>query len=194
MTVYEAECGLIARARELHGVGDLEGAAALYQKALVEEGEKVTAPAPTIKGEEIARIAWDHYRRLDISLLKAFQETNAHIQDWNQLDSSTKIQLPEISGPKGGYVDFYSIQIITRRSKEALLIVADKLLKQGAQNIFVIEDPLNKDGVRWIRVCVGVFGEKSESLELMNEMRKKGFKDAFPIRLMNRRLDEILYP
>ena len=53
---------------------------------------------------------------------------------------------------------------------------------------------MNKSGQRWIRVCVGAFETKSASLTMLQQMQEMGFKDAFPLRLMNKQLDEIIYP
>jgi len=102
--------------------------------------------------------------------------------------------LPEVSDEKRGRVDFYTVQILTRRSRDAILAVAEELFEDKIQNIFVIEDPMNQSGQRWIRLCIGVFEKKSNSLSLLKKIQEAGFKDAFSIRLMNKRLDQILYP
>ncbi len=148
----------------------------------------------SIQGKDVAGIALEYYGGLNRSLLRLFREANPLIQDWNRLEPSLEMVLPEAATQVESNVDFYSIQILSRRSEKIIYEIADELAGKQYQNIFIIKDPPNKSGQRWVRLCVGIFEAKQEAPALKKRMLELGFHDAFFIKLINKPLGSILYP
>ena len=51
------------------------------------------------------------YGMLGLEILRALQEKNPEIRDWNSLDPTVRLVLPEVHEVTSGGADFYTIQV-----------------------------------------------------------------------------------
>jgi general secretion pathway protein A len=144
----------------------------------------------TVRARDFAGIALEQYGRLDVEILKALRESNPQIRDWNNLDRNMQILFPDAPQARDGGANFYSIQVGAFRSVDGASRTAAELAKRGAQNLFLV-----KGGQKSLTlVCVGVFESVRQSSGSIPRMREWGFDDAFPTRIQEKRLEDILRP
>jgi len=147
--------------------------------------------------KDIGAVALEEYGTLDLNILKALKQENPGITDWNALDPSVALTLPEVPVKEGSTVDFYTLQLTSTMSETKALEVAQDLSKQGIQNVFVVRHaPSPETDKIWIRVCQGVFETYKECLEWVGRSHGWGwgFDDAFVTRLQGKYLKDVLGP
>jgi len=148
------------------------------------------AEAVTFRGKDLAGIALEHYGRLDREILRMLREKNPEIRDWNSLDPTVRLVLPEVPEVTNGGVDFYTIQVGAFRADEGPFKRASELAGRGVQNLFIIEEG---DGDLTL-VCVGVYLSGRQASGDIPVMKEWGFDDAIPTRIRERQLEDILRP
>jgi general secretion pathway protein A len=156
-----------------------------------EDGSPAGEKMRTIQAKDIARIALERYGRLDVEILRILRTKNPQIRDWNRLDQTVRLLLPEMPQPTKGGVDFYTIQVGAFRGEEGAAQRVSDLEKRGAQNLFLLRGGADK---KLTFVCVGVFESGRDSWRNLQQIREWGFKDAFPTRIKEKRLEDILQP
>ena len=144
----------------------------------------------SVRDKDLAGIALEHYGRLDVEMLRTLRAKNPQIRDWNGLEEMAQVVLPEVPQATNGGADFYTIQVGAFRSEEGASKWASDLAKRGAQNLFLVKG----EGKRLTLVCVGVFESGRQSSGSIRRMQDWGFEDAFPIRIREKRLEDILQP
>jgi hypothetical protein len=148
-------------------------------------------PEQTVGEKDVAKIALEHYGRLDVGMLKALREKNPQIRDWNRLTRNVQLLLPDMPEPTNGGVDFYTIQVGAFQKDEGVSQIISEMTARGAQNLFFVEGGSEK---KFTFVCVGVFESERQSLGSVRAMQEWGYKDAFPLRVQAKRLEDILRP
>ncbi len=141
--------------------------------------------------KDLAGIALQHYGRLDVGMLKVLKEKNPQIRDWNNLTENVQLMLPDMPEPTNGGVDFYTIQVGAFREEEGASRRASDLVKKGSQNLFLVQGGADKE---FTFVCVGVFESGGQSRAGVRQMQEWGYEDAFPLRIKEKRLEDILQP
>ena len=168
-----------------------------FEEAVEKDSEKedspkddAIAPKRTLMAREkdLAGIALERYGTLDVDILRTLQEENPQVQDWNRLDDTEQLVLPEVPQATNRGADFYTIQVGAFASEEGASRRASDLAKRGAQNLFLIREK------KLTSVCVGVFESRQQASEWIGIVQEWGLDDAFPVRMQEKRLEDILQP
>ncbi len=151
----------------------------------------------SFQDRDLAGIALDRYRRLDRDLLKEFARLNPHIRNWNALDRTVNLSLPESAARSSGdraTVDIDSLFLASYETRKQASAVVEKLHKAGLQNLFVRTEG-GAPGTRLqFDLCAGVFGSREAAAEYLRMAKKMGFTDARPIRIREPFLARVLQP
>jgi type II secretory pathway predicted ATPase ExeA len=137
-------------------------------------------PENSAGGKDVARIALEHYGRLDVDLLKVLREQNPQVRDWNNIVSDVQLVLPHVPEPTNGGTDFYAVQVGAFRREEGAQQRASELAARGAQNLLLLKG--GKDEQLTL-VCVGVYESERQSLRDVERIKEWGYEDAFPVRI-----------
>lgn len=168
-----------------------EGVEKNSEKEASSRDEAITAGRTlTVREEDLAGIALERYGTLDVEVLRALREKNPQVQDWNRLDDTVQLVLPEVPQATNRGADFYTIQVGAFMSEEGASKRASDLVKRGAQNVFLIKG----GGKEHSLVCVGVFESRQQASGSIRRVQEWGVGDAFPTRIQEKRLEEILQP
>ena len=143
-----------------------------------------------VRNRNVVEIALEYYSGLTGELLRELREKNPQVLDWNNLGEDVELVLPDLSRSMKGEADFYTIQVGAFRDGERASRRAADLTKKGAQNLFLVKGGVNNG---YTFVCVGVFESGRECSGGITRMKEWGFPDAFPIRLQEKRLEDIVW-
>ncbi len=146
--------------------------------------------------KDLAAIALEHYQTIDRSILKLLKDANPHISDWNKLGAHVELAIPPAPPSLiDATVDFFTVQLLSTTSETGAHKAARTLRNNGIENIFIIRhSPSPPTGTAWIRICAGIFETSEQCNSLVHLARQWGIKDAFPTRLQDKKLREILTP
>ncbi len=144
-----------------------------------------------VQEEGVARIALEHYGRLNGEILQVLREKNPQIRDWNDLTPNVRLVLPDVPASQDVETDFYTIQVGAFREGEGVSRRLSDLAEKGAQNLFLVRGGEERG---FTFVCVGVFESGRQSSQSLGRVREWGFHDAFPVRIQGERLEDILQP
>jgi general secretion pathway protein A len=144
----------------------------------------------TFREKDLAGIALEHYGMLDLEILRALREKNPGIQDWNHLDPTVRLVLPQVHEVTSGGADFYTIQVGAFKAEEGPYRRASELAGRGIQNLFIIQE----GDADLTLVCTGVYTSGRQASGDIPVMQEWGFDDAIPTRIRHRQLADILQP
>jgi len=148
------------------------------------------AEKETFREKDLAGIALEHYGMLDLEIVRALEEKNPEIRDWNSLDPTVRLVLPEVHEVTSGGADFYTTQVGAFRTEDGSLRMVSELVGRGVQNLFIIKE----GDADLTLVCVGVYESSRQASGAIPLMKEWGFGDAIPFRIRERHLADILQP
>jgi type II secretory pathway predicted ATPase ExeA len=152
------------------------------------------APGRTFQDRDLAGIALDHCGTLNREILEEFMRLNPGIRNWNALDRTVELILPETGGPAAP-VDVFSIFLASYESRGEATQAAETLSRAGVQNLFLttVEGEGSKT-LRQVHLCAGVFPSETAASASTEPMRGAGFPEARPVRILEPSLGKILHP
>jgi hypothetical protein len=140
----------------------------------------------------------DHYGKLDRNLLEAFMRRNPQVSNWNALDRTVKLTLPELDGvpidSRQPRVDIHSILVGSFPSRGTASLEAERLNRAGFQNLFVTAETEKPAKGRHYDLCAGVFVSEPAAAATVPWMRQSGFPEARTVRIREASLGQVLHP
>jgi type II secretory pathway predicted ATPase ExeA len=156
------------------------------------------APARTFQDRDLAGIALDHCGTVNREILGEFMRLNPRIRNWNVLDRTVELTLPETGDSACGRaapVDVFSIFLASYDSRGEAIRAAETLSRAGVQNLFLTTaDGEGSRTLRRVHLCAGVFASEASALKSIEPMRGAGFPEARPVRIREPSLGKILHP
>lgn len=127
-------------------------------------------------GDTLAGLAMRHYGRTDADILKAIREANPRLGTLEQIQKGQEIFLPEIAQGV-----LFSVGVAWYHSDiEALAVMRDLQAAGYEPSLYPIIDSQKRT---WHLVAIGRFSERDQAALSAQELVKKGFLYAKPVKI-----------
>lgn len=144
------------------------------------------APAPKLQGtvvtvnygDTVAKLAAEHYGRVDDRILKAVKEANPGLPNMDLVYKGQKISLPQLGA--GGQV-LYSASVASYHSMDEAKAVFSDLSNKGYKA--TIYPYMDDQENTWYRITIGTFSSRQDAILYSKQLREKGFPFAKPVKI-----------
>jgi phage tail protein X len=133
-------------------------------------------------GDTVAKLAADHYGKVDDGILLAIRKANPGIPNIDIVQVGQKVNLPPLDRMGQAALQvLYSVSVSSYHSMNEAKAVFSDLLARGYQT--TIYPYLGDNNKTWYRITIGTFTSKQDAIDYTRKLRDSGFPYAKPVKI-----------
>jgi phage tail protein X len=133
-------------------------------------------------GDTVAKLAADHYGRVDDNILSIVRKANPNIPSIDVVKTGQKVFLPKLASVSAaGSQVLYSVSVSSYHSMAEAKAVFSDLLARGYDA--TIYPYLDESRNTWYRITIGTFNSRQEAVTYTLKLKDSGFPYAKPVKI-----------